>query len=324
MNTSYNKERVIEDGWKIVIINLIAGRFSCIPTERNPSTLQNTTQNMSRVKNATNNIELKTLPNNRIEVNNLPNCPSSSNLLTNSASFHANEHSKQRSEPDIFVISNPELDIIPSCSISGLEPFPSSHSSKLIIKDLEDMQFLAQGTESALENQKGPLLSKGFSSDSEGENTKRIPKSYRVEMGEKILSEMMNQFNDENAYIHYFKQLVAFEELVKNVDFNEDQKFKIEPFITFPTIKHSKRKSTAAPLHQKQCTDGKSTKENSNIKTIVLDPTLLNSEFSTEWLMRMQLRRAMLKNFPMFLANEKHYSNFVNSMIEFEEGLVKD
>ena len=35
MNTSYNKERIVEDGWKIVIINSISGTFSCLSTKEN-------------------------------------------------------------------------------------------------------------------------------------------------------------------------------------------------------------------------------------------------------------------------------------------------
>ena len=92
----------------------------------------------------------------------------------------------------------------------------------------------------------------------------------------------------------------------------------------FPTAKHSNRKNASAHLHQNHYMDGKRDKEKRGMKTVTLDPVQLNSEFSTEWLMRLQLRRAMLKNFPMFLNNERHYSNFVNSMVEFEEGLVKD
>ena len=31
-----------------------------------------------------------------------------------------------------------------------------------------------------------------------------------------------------------------------------------------------------------------------------------------------------VESFPMFVENERHFTNFVNSMIEFEDRLVKD
>ena len=288
MNTSYNKERIIEDGWKIVIINSISGMFCCLPKVENSAE-----KSGHRSKNKT--IYMTTSAD--IELKDFSNAPNSSTTPKTSTETCPNEEQDQPTRPDIFVISNPSFDTLPSASTSN--------------------NLLSS-------NNKISPLSRDQSIDSESESSVRIPKSYRVKIGEKIMTKMLEQLNDENAYLHYFKQLVEFEELLSQADFNADKKFKIQPFVQLPTLKHFKTKYVNADTHKMKTDHGKPDETENNLRTVTIDPIQLNSYHSSDYLIKMQLRRAILKQFPMFVSDEKLFVSFVNSLIEFEEGLVKD
>ena len=219
------------------------------------------------------------------------------------------------------------MDTLPSSNSTNpnIADDSTANSSDLKLRDIKRRSFqaLENGLTSSRLNEVS--LSRAVSTDSESsENYSRVPKSYRVKMGEKILSQMMKYVNDDIAYLHYFKQLVEFEELLKYVDFNRDKKFRIEPLDELRISRHNKTKNSGSHSNKNKNNHDKIIQKGSDLKHMSLDPIRLNSEFTSECLMKMQLRRALLKNFPMFVSNEKQFGNFLNSLIEFEEDLIKD
>ena len=109
MNTSYNKERVIEDGWKIVIINSIAGMFCCLPkVENSLEKMEMRGKNKKDDLNASDDIELK----------DSYNTPNSSTTPKTSTETCPNEQQDQPTKADIFVISNSKFDNLPLSRIS--------------------------------------------------------------------------------------------------------------------------------------------------------------------------------------------------------------
>ena len=111
---------------------------------------------------------------------------------------------------------------------------------------------------------------------------------------------------------------------LKYLDFNRGKKFRIEPLEELRILRHNKTKNSGSHSHKNRNNHNKIKRKGSNLKHMALDPIRLNSGFTSECLMKMQLRRALLKNFPMFVSNEKQFGNFLNSLIEFEEDLIKN
>ena len=304
MNTSYNKDRIIESGWKIVIFNTIAGTFRCISRPSNLENLQAAIEKLEGIEQKKEVIELR----------NIPIIPESSISNNTSSTYCSSNHPSQPSNQDVFIISSPDYDMFQS----------SSQCSSVKLKDLEKIK---QNRRSVVESKKQDrrILSKGLSSDSELSVTDFSQrKSFRIMIGEKILTEMRAKLDDEEAYLHYFRQLVDFEESIQKVDFYVEKRFEIQPYVTFPIAKHTTIKNANAPNYEDDCQNCKVTRRKSIYRKVRFDESQQDSTFSEQGLMRMQLRRDALRNFSIFLNDEEHFDNFVNTFIEFEEDLIKE
>ena len=305
MNTSYNKDRVIESGWKIVIFNAIAGTFRCISKPENMESIQTVFQKLEGNDEKKEAIDLKSLPN--IPDSSISNNTSSTSCSSNVPSQSANQ--------DIFVISSPDYDMFQT----------SSQCCSIKLKDLEKIKSQNRRSKIESKNQDQRILSKSLSADSELSVTDSCQrKSYRVMIGEKIITEMRAKLDDEEAYLYYFRQLVEFEEMIQKVDFYVEKKFEIQPYVTFPIVTYSKIKNANTPSHQGDGQNCKITRRKSIARKVGFDHSQQESMFSEQGLMRMQLRRDVLSNFSIFLNDEEHFDNFVNTFIEFEEDLIKE
>ena len=168
-------------------------------------------------------------------------------------------------------------------------------------------------------------LPKDLSTDSEsvyGDTNQ--PKSYRVRMGEILLSEMIKQLMDENAYIHYFKQLVELEESAKNEGLSSNTKFDIEPFIAFKTTKHSKVKNKNSGIHENKSNSDQKIGKTKKSNTKAFEQPQLDSKLSRELLIRRRLRTEMLKDFSSNVYNENDYDKFVYNLLNLEEGFIEE
>ena len=306
MNTSYNKDRIIEDGWKIVIMNSL---MSIIYRIRKVNSYLLSQNHQSEVRNMTQNEP----PKRQVNINNLDNVPSNSCSNVKKTGLTASSQITKldrASNPDIFVISRPEM-----------EHFPTSHTSNFVdltIEDLEQLIFARKRKQASLKDELR-LLSTGSSMDSEYKpDDRNRPISYRVQKGREILSEMQKQLNNENAYIHYFRQLLEFERSV-NLDldaaFND---FRIEPFITFPTTQRSKIKNKHINNHKKQT---KNAQDKS--KTIEGKQSFSDQKYPNQFL-RKQLRLGILNKIDSNIIEENDYNDFLNVLINLEEELIKE
>ena len=221
----------------------------------------------------------------------------------------------QPANQDIFIIYSPDYDMFQS----------SSQCCSIKLKDLEKIKFQNRRSKIESKNQDQRILSKSVSADSEFSVTDSCQrKSYRIMIGEKILTEMRAKLDDEEAYLYYFRQLVEFEELIQKVDFYVEKKFEIQPYVTFPTVNSSKIKNANTPSHEGDGQNCKITRRKSIARKVGFDESQQDSMFSEQGLMRMQLRRDVLSNFSKFLNDDEHYDSFVNILIEFEEDLIKE
>ena len=307
MNTSYNKDRIIESGWKIVIFNAISGTLTCFSKPENIETLQAAIQAISGKSERDNDIELEELPKAQ---------ESSMSQSKNTSSTNcSNANSSKTADQDIFIISSPDLDIFPSSSLdSGLK-----------LKDLEKMKSKMWKNEVESKKPGRMKFSKSISSDSASSTTDdNRGKDYRMITRDKIFSEMTNKLDNENAYLHYFKQLVDFEDYAQKQDLNRYEMFQVLPYITFQSADKSKIKNTYIPTNENSVQNQIQSRKQRNYEKVTFSEFHSNPEFSEQGLMRMQLRRDMIKNYSIFLSNEEQFGNFIDSLIEFEEGLIKE
>ena len=305
MNTSYNKDRIIESGWKIVIFNAISGTLTCFSKPENIETLQSAIQHIAGKSEPGNDIELKELP--KVQDSSMSQNTSSTNC--------SNDNSSKTADQDIFIISSPDLDIFPSSSLdTGLK-----------LKDLEKMKCKMRKNEV---NSKKPgriKVSKSISSDSESSIAdENRGKNYGMITRDKLFSEMTNRLDNEDAYLHYFKQLVDFEDYAQKQDLHRYKMFQVLPYITFQTADKSKIKNNYIPINESSIQNQIQSRKQRNYEKVTSSEFHSNPEFSEQGLMRMQLRRDMIKNYTIFLSNEEQFGNFINSLIEFEEGLIKE
>ena len=306
MNTSYNKDRIIEDGWKFVILNSIKSIFHKIHEINNycNSSSSQTDGIQDQIKGKLKNKQFS----NQTEENDKENAPTVS-ILAKTTSCH-NASLVQSSSTDIFTISNPEI-----------ERFPISHTSKFVLEDLNTLHIAKRNT--SLED-RSATLSKGLSTDSESiSDGGNRPLSYRIQIGREILSEMLKCLGNENAYIHYFRQLLDFEERIKSGLSSSSNEFKIEQFICNPSAKRFKVKNERNRVHNKTINE-RMAKGNKTSKIDFANDPKIDQRPLGEIFIKKQLRMHTLNNFTSILNNEDEYSNFVNNLINLEEGLIND
>ena len=94
MNTSYNKDRIIESGWKIVVFNAISGIFTSILKPENIEILQATIQRISKNNEPVDELELK----------NIQNVHDSSKSQNTSSTHCSNSNSSQAANEDILTM----------------------------------------------------------------------------------------------------------------------------------------------------------------------------------------------------------------------------
>ena len=315
MNTSYNKDRIIEDGWKMIIMNALKSilyRMYKINNYFSTPSATNFLSNQSNVKTTTMNEPENKEVYKRHNLEQVPSNSSSYDHQTGSTNSSQNTKLDRASKLDIFVISRPEL-----------EHFPIAHTSKfkdLTIEDLEQLSITIRKDQQATSNHEVRPLSPGSSTDSEympSDCNQQI--SYRVQKGREILAEMQKQLSNEKAYLHYFEQLMEFARLFNHQSNSPFKEYTIEPFITFPSTHQSKIKNKKIHNQRKIA---ENTKEKS--KTIAVEQSFTDQKSLSERFERKQLRLGMLNNITSNFTDENDYNDFVNNLINLEEGLITE
>ena len=307
MNTSYNKGRIIDEGWKTVITNSFFDVKNCFSRKtrvRNIPMLKN----WSSVKDSHKTKLIRQQSQKQI---------SSSKLEDNkSSSFVQQCKSDYRNVSKISIIATSEYDI----------PSPGNQTLWQI-EDLEPTSSNNQIPSNYLQSRNNNLIGKNVSTDAEEENESQLSKamSSRVTVGAEILSKMFENLNYEAAYIHYFKQLVDYEEIVKRKDQLQECDFKAVPFFDFKPLRNAKvkrshkliqndfTKKNEKTTHEYKCDD----------QNHCQNEAPLNINSSVEYIIRAQLRRDMLKHYHKHCDEESRYHFFIDSLIELEESFIE-
>ena len=275
MNTSYNKDRVVDDGWKSVILNAVKSIWRCLTCsiyfDKNNGWMSDEEQKDSEESKSDDNI-----------IKHNQRKPRGSNFK----------------EPDVSIISleneSNETDQR-ACTSNG--------------------KYCAYG-ESVNKN----TIRSQSSTDSES-NDYNATKSQRLKKGEALLSGMWHNLGDEEAYTHYFKQLLELEYPTNKPTVDHYNNFSVIPFhhaSLNPKSLHTKH----SEINQKiQRTYRKYAK---SLKNSRFNENPLNVDFIIEFEERMTRRQNRLEGFLINCDDENSYEHFINLFISFEEGLVQN
>ena len=272
MNTAYNKDRIIDDGWNSVILNSVKSIFPCIRMRPIPVEEQNQ--------------ESEGAPNDK-------------KLFNKRKRLVVSSESKP-TESNVKVISLEH-------HLEPLGPFPCTSDGKQETQE-EYVVRNALCYQSSIDSEKDIF-------------TRGTLKSPRLKTGENLLSNMWDNVKDEDAYIHYFQQLLELEDPEKKFLVNHYSNFQIAPFNKV-TDKNETRKT------KRSNTDGKgdrsSYKPLNNLKNRRFEEAPLNINFIVGLMERTQQRQKMLEGFLINCDDETSYEGYFQKLVSFEERLIKD
>ena len=302
MNTSFNKSRIVDDGWKTVFMNSVPSPCNYSLFRRNRCPQESEEKLGSSRRNAQSRRRQRLLG---------TSTPSMLSSRTTKRTSSDRKTSLLNEQIELSVISKREINLRPlkhnsSCKLGELEPIQStSEKNKAIKKKLkctnaDEMSGSEPETES---------------------NNRSVRKPDRLRRGEELLNNMILHINDEDAYMHYFKQLIEFTHSTKSSETDNLQEFKIVPYIKVHTKQIYKTKTAKNTRKVKNGTI--SMKENS-LKRKTLEEITLKPDFIIQLLDRIELRRVILDDFETYCCEDEVYDNFINRLIDFEESLIKD
>ena len=284
MNTSFNKERVVENGWKAVLISPFVRIHSYF--------LQPTAFELRQI------------------LGNGPKDETANPIIGVSSN---SKNSDGTNKESVFIISNKKLDksqikVDTDLKVEDIEAIPSTSMHK-------------NNTNSELHLKR--LHAKRLSSDSEPEN---YTKSYRLRIGENILRNMVKQTNNENSYLHYFYQLLEFENMLKNKPLDQRIEFEITPFPKYNKQNVPIVKSSISQIQQSQEKKKNNIRNKSHsqkYESLAREPQMpvltMNNDSTFDLEMKNQLRFDTLKNFERYFEDENKYEIFLTLLTNVEE-----
>ena len=150
-------------------------------------------------------------------------------------------------------------------------------------------------------------------------------KSYRLKIGESILHNMVKHNSDENNYLHYFHQLLEFENILKNEPLDQRNEFEIMPLSNFNKKNVCKIKRSTTQIHPSMKIQRRKKMDSNKNKHVARGSQIsslnVNNDVTFYWEIKTQLRCDTLKNFERYCEDEIEYDNFLIRLIEVEEEL---
>ena len=287
INIKYNKDRIVDNGWKRVILNAVEGLCpTCCKQADGPQNENGLVLNGSEKKKTISCID--------------------------------KENKRLKEETTLSVIS---IEFTPEEFISK----PGT-SSKHIMTPVRNRAEEIMTEEKILNENQRPDSS--IDSETEDGFQRSPPKSYRLQKGTQILALMSLNSNKEDAYIHYFRQLLELEHLAKDYNCKHLMKhFDIALFAKHSKIRpsHSIKKKTALRHKRSNVISPEYTP-----KTIIFSKNekykepILNIDFVLELEERTKQRQHNLDGFLKYCNSEDMFDCFVKKLTIFEEGLIKE
>ena len=131
---------------------------------------------------------------------------------------------------------------------------------------------------------------------------------------------MFKNLNDEKCYLHYFLQLVEYED--KNKHKNQENDFVILIAKKFNEQEESKKMCSTKKKGMKNSRSITNEKKPTHYQVLSPRTMIVEANANQKQLDRTAMRRAMMENFEEHLTDEKSFNAYLNELIDFEEGLV--
>ena len=297
MNTSHNKNLVLNDGWGNTIRNTLG-----LPENINVFSEFNISKYLSR----RNRISIKEVENDgRTTFQSRISTSNDIELITDQ---YTNDISRQDSTLEIPTISK-SVEQAKSMENSNFSNFPDStpSTSKNGLIDNVDEEFSR------------PI--RRMESDSDDDDDFNLNRSDRLMIGEEILSNMMRHLDDEQGYLHYLKELSKFNE-IWNKDANAANDFRIVHATDFPTIKKNRIKGS---LKEKRnhCKKNQDTDSRPHSKlSTKYSPDKSNNGRSFDD--RLKIRTKLLERYQEYCCDEDSFNNLISVMFDIEETMAQD
>ena len=298
MNTSHNKKLVIDDGWLNTIQNTLglSENVSPVPCQCLPVRLRLLTF-MRRGDIERNQKDANTNPRSK-EEDTLPNTPLGCGSDTGS-----------QINGDIYVISKSVI----STSLSEKESIQSMNVLSEIPSNSKRL------TKTKHRKDKIGVIKKFVSESDEDRSSPQ--KSHRLCVGEEFLSYMFIHIDNEEAYLHYLKQLSRFEETFsKGLGLHEE--FRLEDIVEFPAPKRNRIKNLTFQLKDPtNIEDSKSrNKKRQSKNTSSIDQTRsyrLIGKVSD----RIKTRKNLFERFQGY-RDDDCYNKFLEALFNIEENFT--
>lgn len=295
MNTSHNKNLLIDDGWWNTVKNAVGISFSNNneATECQPISLS--------VINTTRRSALETWDNKQHHGDQNKNEIDIGKSNLSPFPKHSRRIRRNTENSDISTLSN--VDHFPQCSTSSvcLDSTSLSICHTIIEKHIGEPLPKKQANINTKE-----------ASDSDEENQQPL-RSYHLEVGESLLGKMANGINNELEYLHYLTQLSQLDDqFIKNQGMSELKvSFRI---IDYPTKKKGKIKSKKS---RSEKSFSSFTSKNDSPST-----NEVNVNFFGKSLDRQETRKLLLTNYQEYCNDNESFKSFCDVLFDFEENLI--
>ena len=308
MNTAYNKERIIDEGLKNIIRNALDMPFDRKKIYR---FLQKAWIGDSTDGNGNQKIMLNE--------HGKENCNSKDTKT----------YPTEKDVPIIHVIPNNELNqvqklgSIEDCENRKLKEDVSKGSIPICqISQLpEEKPSSSKRRHDENEHNKGKTSKKiSERKEKDVDEEELTEDESRLLIYKKLLNCMFENLNDEKHYLHYFLQLIDYED--KNKDKNKEKEFVILSVIEFNEKEEKKKMMPTKKKGMKNSRTMKNEKKPTNYQVLSPRTMMFEANANQKQLDRTAMRRAMMENFEEHLTDKKSFSSYLNELIDFEEGLI--
>ena len=296
MNTSHNKNLVLNDGWGNTIRNTIG-----LPENINVFSVLNISQYISR----RNQISIKEFENNGTTT--FQNRISSSKEIELTSDRVGKDISRQDSTSEIPTISK-SVELSKSLGKPNLSYFPDSKPSTSKYGVIDNLD----------EKVNRPI--RRMEPDSDDDDAFNLNRSDRLMIGEEILSNMIRHLDDESGYLHYLKELSKFNE-IWNKDANAANDFRIVHVTDFPIIKKNRIKGS---LKEKRICCKRNQDTDSRPHSILSEkypPDKSNDGGSFDD--RVKIRTKLLERYQEYCCDEDSFNNLIGVMFDIEETMTQ-
>ena len=280
MNTKYNKDRILDDGWKKVILNSVMA-FS-------PKIRRQATTSEDHLA---------------VSTNKEPD------------SEMTKESETKKIDADLLIVSfeydAKDSDVKPSTSDEGIS------NSGCIQTDERQSEVTR--------SKRVIYPDSSIETETDDDTPKEVPKSYHLQKGTEILALMWLSLEKEEAYIHYFRQLLKLEDLAKDEKSKQRvKKFEVSLFSDCLVKPSVFRRKTSDPSRIRQQTNPvRGNVGLTNSKSHKSSELRLDVSFIGELLDRIEQRRYNMEGFQMSCENDTLFEDFVAKLISFEEALIQ-